>query len=69
MDQLTVPLLTLIDGDVSREVERIASNSSEKGRTFEDFYREVDYLLVLAGYRADLDEELWNLTKRRDETV
>ncbi|CAI5706160.1 unnamed protein product [Peronospora farinosa] len=37
-DQLTVQLLTLIDVDLLREVERIASESSEKGHTFEDFY-------------------------------
>ncbi|CAI5705505.1 unnamed protein product [Peronospora effusa] len=68
-DQLTVQLLTLIDGDLSREVERIASESSEKGHTFEDFYREVGLLLIPADYSEDLDEELWTLTKRRDETV
>uniref|UniRef100_A0AAV1T3P0 Uncharacterized protein n=1 Tax=Peronospora matthiolae TaxID=2874970 RepID=A0AAV1T3P0_9STRA len=68
-DQLTVQLLTLIDGDLSREVERIASESSEKGHTFEGFYREIGLLLVPADYSEDLDEELWTLTKRRDETV
>ena len=68
-DQLTVQLLTLIDGDLSREVERIASESSEKGHTFEDFYCEVGLLLVPADCSEDLDEKLWTLIKRRDETV
>ncbi|CAI5737074.1 unnamed protein product [Peronospora farinosa] len=45
------------------------NESSEKGYTFEDFYREVGLLLVPADYSEDLDEELWTLTKRRDETV
>ncbi|CAH0488416.1 unnamed protein product [Peronospora farinosa] len=64
-DQLTVQLLTLIDGDLSREVESIASESSEKGHTFEDFYREVGLLLVPADYSEDLDEELWTLSAPR----
>ncbi|CAI5733137.1 unnamed protein product [Hyaloperonospora brassicae] len=68
-DQLSVQLLTLIDGDLLREVERIASDASSKGLTFEDFYREVGLLLVPADYCEDLDEELWTLTKRREETV
>lgn len=45
-EQLSVQLLTLIDGDLLREVERIASDASSKGLTFEDFYREVGLLLV-----------------------
>ena len=64
-EQLSVQLLTLIDGDLLREVERIAS----KGLTFEEFYRVVGILQVLADYCEDLDEELWTLTKRREETV
>ena len=62
-------MLTLIDGDLSREVERISSKSSKKLLTFEDCYREVGSLLVPPDYSEDLDEELWNLIKRRNETV
>ena len=52
-----------------REVERIASESFIKGFTFEAFYREVGLYLFSLNYSEDLDEELWILTKRRDETV
>ena len=57
-DQLTVHLLTLMDGDLLRKVERTASESSEKEHTFEDFYLEVGLLLVPADYSEDLDKEL-----------
>uniref|UniRef100_A0AAV1UPD6 Uncharacterized protein n=1 Tax=Peronospora matthiolae TaxID=2874970 RepID=A0AAV1UPD6_9STRA len=49
-------MLTLINGDLSREVESISSESSEKGYTFEDFYHEVGLLLVPADCSEDLDE-------------
>ena len=62
-EQLFVQLLTLIEGDQLREVERIASDASSKGLTFEEIYREVGLLLVPADYCEDLDEELWTLTK------
>ena len=68
-DLLTVQLLTLIDGYILREVERIASDASERGLTFEAFYHEVGLLVVPADYREDLYEELWSLTKRYGTTV
>uniref|UniRef100_M4BSQ3 Uncharacterized protein n=1 Tax=Hyaloperonospora arabidopsidis (strain Emoy2) TaxID=559515 RepID=M4BSQ3_HYAAE len=67
VEQLFVQLLTLIEGDQLREVERIASDASSKGLTFEEIYREVGLLLVPADYCEDLDEELCTLTKSAEK--
>ena len=49
-DQLTFQLLMLIDGDLLRVVECIAIKSSEIGLTFQEFYREVGFLLYTVDY-------------------
>ena len=62
-------MVALIDGDLATEVEVIAQDAVEHGRTFEQFFAEVGLLSVPHDYSEDLDNELWTMVKRRDETV
>uniref|UniRef100_A0AAV1UR62 Uncharacterized protein n=1 Tax=Peronospora matthiolae TaxID=2874970 RepID=A0AAV1UR62_9STRA len=62
-------MVALIDGDLATEVEVIAQDAVEHGRTFEQFFTDVGLLSVPHDYSEDLDNELWTMVKRRDETV
>ncbi|POM79179.1 Hypothetical protein PHPALM_3207 [Phytophthora palmivora] len=62
-------LVALIEGDLESEVEQAAIDAINTGRNFEGFFADVGQLSVPADFSEDLDNELWTMKKRRDETV
>ncbi|KAE9074824.1 hypothetical protein PF005_g25464 [Phytophthora fragariae] len=62
-------LVALIEGDLETEVEVAARDAVNGGQSFEQFFTSVGLLSVPPYFSEDLDNELWTMTKRRDETV
>lgn len=62
-------LITLIDDDLVTEVEEIAQDAVHSGKTFEEIFTNVGLLLVPHDYSEDLDNRLWTMTKRQNETM
>ncbi|POM79577.1 Hypothetical protein PHPALM_2712, partial [Phytophthora palmivora] len=69
LEQAALQLLILLDGDLKSEVEDQARQAALEGLSFTQFYDSIGQLLVPLDYSETLDEELWNLTKRRNESV
>lgn len=62
-------LVALIEGDIEAEVEVAAREAVTSRKSFEEFFTDVGLLSVPPDFSEDLDNELWTMTKRRDETV
>ncbi|KAG6611434.1 Pol Polyprotein [Phytophthora cinnamomi] len=62
-------LVALIEGDLEADVESAAQDAVAGNKTFEEFFTDVGFLSVPHDFSEDLDNELWTMTKRRDESV
>ncbi|POM80135.1 Gag-pol fusion protein [Phytophthora palmivora] len=62
-------LVALIEGDLEADVERAAQDAVAGNKSFEEFFTDVGFLSVPHDFSEDLDNELWTMTKRRDESV
>ncbi|POM60314.1 Gag-pol fusion protein [Phytophthora palmivora] len=62
-------LVAFIEGDLGFEVEQAAIDAINTGRNFEEFFADVGQLSVLVDFSGDLDNELWTMKKRRDDSV
>ena len=61
--------MILIEGELGQDVQTLARQTVEANASFEDFYDHIGMLMVPGDFIEDIDEKLWSLTKRRDETV
>ena len=68
-EQAASQLMILIELELGQDVQTLARQAVEANASFEDFYDQIVMLMVPGDFSEDLDEELWSLTKRRDETV
>ncbi|OWZ09541.1 hypothetical protein PHMEG_00017741 [Phytophthora megakarya] len=62
-------LVALIEGDLEADVECAAQDAVAEHKSFEDFFTDVGLLSVPHDVSEDLDNELWIMAKRRDESV
>ncbi|KAI9981470.1 hypothetical protein PInf_009222 [Phytophthora infestans] len=62
-------LVALVEGDIEAEFTVAAQVASDEANTFQEFFTDVGLLMVPHDYSEDLDNELWTMTKRRDEHV
>ncbi|GMF14413.1 unnamed protein product [Phytophthora fragariaefolia] len=68
-DQKAHNIVALIEGDLKADVARASQEAIEHNKSFEDFFTDVGLLSVPPDFSDDLDNELWTMTKHRDETV
>ncbi|KAG1688287.1 hypothetical protein DVH05_003827 [Phytophthora capsici] len=69
VEQAALQLLLLLDGEMKNDVEDAARQATQEGFSFSQFYENIGQQLVPLDYSETLDEELWNLTKRSNESV
>ena len=68
-DQKSRHVIALIEGDLAHEVGLLVDQARAETWSFDQFYAAVGLLSVPEDFSEDLDQELWHMTKRRDESV
>ena len=68
-EQKAHKMIALIKGDLATEVEVIAQEAVIHGKTSKHFLKEVGLLSVTHDYSEYLDNKLWTMVKRRNETL
>lgn len=68
-EQKCLNLIAFIEGDLAHGVDLLVAQARSETWSFDQFYTAVGRLSVPEVFSKDLDHELWNMTKHRDENV